>query len=77
MKLNLEQCLAWRTIGGDHTSLEKKIGMLNMPKPIKTLITVIFLRDAAKLVAEKSMNAADNDLKSSNDDDILDIWCFS
>ena len=58
------------------TSLEKLCGMLNMPKPMtvknfNNISTV--LRDAAKVVAEKSMNAAANDLKNSNDDDILDI----
>ena len=64
-----------RTIGGDHTSLKKLCGMLNMPKPmtVKNFDNINVLRDAAKVVAEKIMNAAANDLKNSDDDDILDI----
>ena len=53
-----------RTIGGDHTSLEELCGMLNMPKPmaVKNFNNISnVLRDAAKVVAEKSMNAAVND----------------
>ena len=50
--------------------------MLNMPKPmtVKNFNNISnVLPDTAKLVAEKSMNAAADDLKNSNDDDILDI----
>ena len=50
--------------------------MLNMPKPmtVKNFNNITnVLRDAAKMVAEKSMNAAANDLNNSNDGVILDI----
>ena len=64
------------TIGGDHTSFEKLCGILNMPKPmtVKNFNNIgNVLCDAAKVVAEKSMNAAANGFKNSNDGDILDI----
>ena len=48
--------------------------MLNKPMTVKHFNNISnILRDAAKVVAEKSMNAAANDLKISNDGDILDI----
>ena len=51
-------------------------GMLNMPKPMTVKnfnnFSNVFC-DAAKVVAEKSTNAAANVLKNSNDGDILDI----
>ena len=65
-----------RTIGGDHTSLEKLCDMLHMLKPmnVKNYNNISNdLRDAAKVVAEKSLNDAANDLKNSTDGDILDI----
>ena len=73
--LNFRAVYGMRTIGDDHTSLEKLGGMLNMPKPmtVKNFNNISnILRGAAKVVAEKSMNAAAYDLKNS-DGDILDI----
>ena len=74
-EVNFRAVYGMRTIGGNHTSLEKLGGMLNMPKPMTVKIfnnIRNILHDAAKVVAERIMNAADNDLKNSNDD-ILDI----
>ena len=53
-----------RTIGNDHTRLEKLCGMLNKFKPMtaKNFNNISnVLRDATKVAAEKSMNAAAND----------------
>ena len=50
--------------------------MLNMPKPmtVKNFNNISnVLRDAAKVVAEKSTNAAADDLKNYNNGDILDL----
>ena len=57
-----------RTIGSDHTGLEKLCGILNLPKPMTVKIFNIIsntLRDAAKAVAENSMNAAARELGRS------------
>ena len=54
-----------RTIGSDHTGLEKLCGMLNLPKPmtVKNFNNISnVLRDATKAVAENSMNAAAREL---------------
>ena len=49
--------------------------MLNMPKPmtVKNFNNISNVLHDAKVVAEKNMNAADNDLKNSSDGHILDI----
>ena len=75
-EVNFRAVYGMRTIGGDHTRLEKLCGMLNMSKPmtVKNFNNISnVLHDAAKVVAGKSMNAAANELKNSNDGDILDI----
>ena len=72
-EVNFRAVYGIRTIGGDHTNLEKLCGLLNMPKPMTVNKISNVLRDAAKVVAEESMNAAAKDFKNSNDVDILNI----
>lgn len=74
-EVNYRAVYATRSIGIDHSGLETFCGILNMPKPMTACnynnISNIF-RDAAKEVAEKSMNAAINDLRKQ-DDEMIDI----
>ena len=73
-EINIRAVYGMRTIGVDHTGLEKLCGMLNMPKPMTVKNfnnNSNMLRDAAKVVAEKSMVVAVNDLRK--DADVIDI----
>ena len=63
--VNIRAVYGMRTIGSDHTGLEKLCGILNLPKPItiKNFNNMSnTLRDA---VAENSMNAAARELRRS------------
>ena len=65
--INIRAVYGMRTIGFDHTGLEKMCGMLNLPKPmtVKTFNNISNTpRDAAKAVAENSMNSAARELRS-------------
>ena len=73
-EINIRAVYGMRTIGVDHTGLEKLCGMLNMPKPMTVKNfnnNSNMVRDAAKVVAEKSMVVAVNDLRK--DADVIDI----
>ena len=62
---NIRAVYAMRTVGSDHTGLEKLCGMRNLPKPttVKNYNNISnAIRDATKAVAETSMNAAAREL---------------
>ena len=66
--VNIRAIYGMRTIGSDHTGLEKLCSILNLPKPmtVKNFNNISnTLRDAAKAVAENSMNAAARELGRS------------
>ena len=77
-EINIRAVYGMRTIGADHASLEKFCGFLNMPKPMtaKNFINISNnLRDAAKVVAQRSMMTAVNELRiksNLNESDIID-----
>ena len=73
-EINIWAVYGMRTIGVDHTELETLCGMLNMPKTNDSNFfnkNSNMLRNAAKVVAEKSMVIAVNDLRK--DADVIDI----
>lgn len=75
-EVNVRGVYAMRTVGLDHTGLEKICCMMNIPKPmtVKNFNNISdLLGNAAKTVAEKSMNDAVTELKKSKNIDILDI----
>ena len=68
--INIRAVYAVRTIGSDHTGLEKLCGMLNLPKPttVKNFNNISnAIRDATKAVAENSMNAAARECETITD----------
>ena len=77
-EINIRAVYGMRAIGADHASLEKFCGFLNMPKPMtaKNFINISNnLRDAAKVVAQRSMMTAVNELRiksNLNETDIID-----
>ena len=77
-EINVRVVYGMRTIGADHASLEKFCGFLNMPKPMKAKNFMNIsnnLRDAAKVVAQRSMTTAVNELRikeNLNETDIID-----
>jgi hypothetical protein len=77
-EINIRAVYGMRTIGADHASLEKFCGFINMPKPMtaRNFIKISNnLRDAAKVVAQRSMMTAVNELRiksNLNETDIID-----
>ena len=66
-EVNLRAVYGMRTIGADHASLEKLCGFFNMPKPmtVKNFTNISnSLHHAAKVVAQRSMSTAMNELRS-------------
>ena len=71
-KLILEQYMACELLVVTK-QLGKTMWYVEYAQAKKNFNTRNILRDAAKVLAQKMMNAADNDFKISNDHDILDI----
>ena len=64
-EVNLRAVYGMRTIGADHASLEKLCVFFNMPKPVKNFTNISnSLHHAAKVVAQRSMSTAMNELRS-------------
>ena len=75
-EVNFGAVYAMRTVGLDHTDLEKIRCMLNIPKQMTVKnynYSSDILCNAAKFVAERSMKDATSQLKKSRNVDILDI----
>lgn len=74
--INIRAVYGMRSVGLDHSGLDKFCGMLNMPKPmtIKNFNNISSnLRDAAKVVAEKTMVDAIDELRTDRSEPIIDI----
>ena len=72
-EINVRAVYRMRTIGVDHSGLDKLCVMLNMPKPMtvkKINNNSNMLRDTAKVVTEKSMVVAANNFRK--DADVID-----
>ena len=74
--INIRAVYGMRSVGLDHSGLDKLCGMLNMPKPmtIKNFNNISSnLRDVAKVVAEKTMVDAIDELRTYRLEPIIDI----
>ena len=75
-EVNMRAVYAMRTVGLDHTGLDKLCCMMNLPKAmtVKSFNRISdTLSDAAKHVAETNMNNAVVTLKKFSNVDVLDI----